>query len=124
MLNTRVYDVMFPDGNVQQYSANVIAQSIYDSVDEDGHRHQLLDTDMYREGNLNHVLYMFSYLKCHHNSRLVLDPTYPDIYMKQFPQRNWKQFYGNSKEILRKNAPKPVGKEFIIRPFVDADFAG
>ena len=34
---------MFPDGDVQQYSANVIAQSIYDSVDEDGHRYQLLD---------------------------------------------------------------------------------
>ena len=43
MLNTRVYDVMFPDGEVQQYSANVIAQSIYDSADEDGYRYQLLD---------------------------------------------------------------------------------
>ena len=43
MLNTRVYKVMFPDGEVQQYSANVIAQSIYDSADEDGYRHQLLD---------------------------------------------------------------------------------
>ena len=43
MMNTRVYDVMFPDGEVQQYSANVIAQSIYDSADEDGYRHQLLD---------------------------------------------------------------------------------
>ena len=34
---------MFPDGEVQQYSANVIAQSIYESADEDGHRYQLLD---------------------------------------------------------------------------------
>ena len=44
MLNSRVYDVMFPDGEVQQYSANVIDQSIYDSADEDGQRYQLLVT--------------------------------------------------------------------------------
>ena len=44
--------------------------------------------------------------------------------MEQFPQRNWKQFYGDAEEILPKNAPKLVGKEFIIRAFVDADFAG
>ena len=43
MINTRVYDVMFPDGEVQQYSANVIAQSLYDSADEDGYQYQFLD---------------------------------------------------------------------------------
>ena len=43
MINTRVYDVMFPDGEVQQYSANVIAQSLYDLADEDGYRYQFLD---------------------------------------------------------------------------------
>ena len=43
MLNTRVYDVMFPDGDVQQYSANIIAQNIYDSDDDDGYRYQHLD---------------------------------------------------------------------------------
>ncbi len=43
MLNTRVYDVMFPDGDVQQYSANIIAPSIYDSTDDDGHRYQFLE---------------------------------------------------------------------------------
>ena len=36
-------------------------------------------TAMPREGHLAHVLYIFSYLKQHHNLRLVLDPTYPDI---------------------------------------------
>ena len=43
MLKTRIYEVMFLDGEVQQYSANVIAQSIYDSADKDGYRYQLLD---------------------------------------------------------------------------------
>ena len=77
-----------------------------------------------RERHLNHVIYMFSYLKCHHNSRVVLDPTYPDIDMDKFPQYNWKRLYGNVKEIIPENAPKPIGKEFIIRAFVDTDFAG
>ena len=27
ILNTRVYDVMFPDGSIQQYSANIIAEN-------------------------------------------------------------------------------------------------
>ena len=81
-------------------------------------------TAMLREGHLDHILYMFSYLKQHHRSRLVLDPTYPDIDLDEFPWYNWKQFYDDIEELLPKNAPKPIGKEFIIRAFVDVDFAG
>ena len=33
ILNTRVYDVMFPDGNIQEYSANVIIFMISDCWD-------------------------------------------------------------------------------------------
>ena len=62
-----------------------------------------------REGHLDHVLYIFSYLKQHHSSRLVLDPTYPDIDLDQFPRYNWKQFHGDIEEVLPKYAPKPVG---------------
>ena len=43
MLDRRVYNVMFPDGAERQYSANVIAQSMYANVDEDGHQYQLMD---------------------------------------------------------------------------------
>ena len=42
-LNSQVYDVEFPDGGVEQYSANVIAENIYSQVDDEGHRYQLLD---------------------------------------------------------------------------------
>jgi len=42
ILNTRLYDVMFPDGSVQAYGANIIAENLYSQVDEDGHRYQLL----------------------------------------------------------------------------------
>ena len=61
--------------------------------------------------------------KKYHSSRLVLDPSYPDIDLDKFPRYNWKQFYGNVEEVLPKNVPKPIGKKFIIRAFVDADFA-
>ena len=44
MLNTRVYDAMFPDGAIQQYSANLIADSFYEHADEDGHRYQYMDS--------------------------------------------------------------------------------
>lgn len=43
ILNTTVYDVMFPDDSVQQYAANTIAENIYSQVDVDGHRFQLMD---------------------------------------------------------------------------------
>lgn len=43
ILNTTVYDVMFPDGSVQQYAANTIAENIYSQVDVDRHRFQLMD---------------------------------------------------------------------------------
>ena len=66
-------------------------------------------TVMPREGHLDHDLYMFSYLKQHHSSRLVLDPTYPDIDLDKFPRYNWKQFYSDVEEVLPNNAPKSVG---------------
>ena len=43
ILNTRVYDVQFPDGMIQQYSANIIAENLYSQVDEDGRRYTMLD---------------------------------------------------------------------------------
>ena len=43
ILDTRVYKVMFPDGSIQQYSENVIAENIYAQVDEEEHRYQLLE---------------------------------------------------------------------------------
>jgi hypothetical protein len=43
ILDTRVYDVMFPDGAVKQYAANIIAENLYSSVDDKGHQHMMLD---------------------------------------------------------------------------------
>ena len=43
MLNTKIYDVIFPDGVVQQYAANVIAESLYENADDGGKRYQYMD---------------------------------------------------------------------------------
>ena len=42
-MNTLTYNVQFPDGDVREYSANVIAQNMYAQVDANGHHHNLLD---------------------------------------------------------------------------------
>ena len=41
LLDTRLYEVEFPDGDLREYAANVIAESIYSQVDDEG-RHVLL----------------------------------------------------------------------------------
>ena len=79
---------------------------------------------MPREGHLQQMFHMFAYLKMHHNSQIVMDPTYPDIDKDKFHKKDWKSFYEEIKEVLPPNALKPLGKEFFIRVFVDADFAG
>lgn len=43
LLNSLVYDVEFNDGTVRSYGANVIAQNMYQQLDNDGHAHFTLD---------------------------------------------------------------------------------
>ena len=52
-LNTMTYDVEFPDGEVREYAANVIAENMYAQVDADGHMHTMLDSilDYSKDGN-------------------------------------------------------------------------
>lgn len=66
-------------------------------------------------------LHVFEDTQC---ARAVIDPTYPDIDMDQFPKQEWSIMYGSDKEAAPGNAPKPIGNEFIIRVYVDASFAG
>ena len=41
ILDTHVYEVEFPDGQVMEYAANVIAENLYAQVDQEG-RHQVI----------------------------------------------------------------------------------
>jgi len=42
LLDTRLYDVQFPDGHTEEFAANTIAENIYSQVDEEGRQHVLL----------------------------------------------------------------------------------
>jgi hypothetical protein len=77
-----------------------------------------------REGHLDAAFHMFAYLEKKHNSRLVIDPTYPNIDMREFKECQWKEFYGDVKEAIPPNAPAPRGKEVDLRLYVDSDHAG
>lgn len=78
-----------------------------------------------RMGHLMQVWHVYAFLKNRHNGCLIFDPTYPSIDLTAFNHGNeWKEFYGDVKEPIPPNAPKPRGKEAVIRVFVDADHAG
>jgi len=77
-----------------------------------------------RIGHLLTALHVMGYLKLKHNTRLVFDPTYPEIDMTMFPKQDWKQFYGDVAEAIPDNMPRPLGKPVDIRMWVDSDHAG
>ena len=43
ILNTRLYDVEFPDGTEKKFTANIIAQNMYSQCDADGNQYLLMD---------------------------------------------------------------------------------
>ena len=79
-----------------------------------------------RQGHLNALFHIFTYLRSHHNSELVFDPTEPVIDENLFQRRDWSASeYGlKMQEVLPHNMPEPRGFGFTIRAFVDADYAG
>jgi len=42
ILDTTIHEVEFPDGSIHEYAANVLAESLYSQVDQDGNRWLLL----------------------------------------------------------------------------------
>ena len=80
---------------------------------------------MSRQGHLVNALHIMSYLKIKHNSRLVLDTSYPGIDMSEFnSNENWAPFYGDVQDTKPLNAPKTIDKDVNLRMFVDSDHAG
>ena len=78
---------------------------------------------MPRQGHLQQVLQIFSYLKKHHNSRIIMDPTYPDISTSVFSTYDWENHYDVGRESIPPNAPEPLGQSVQINCFVDASHA-
>ncbi len=77
-----------------------------------------------RVGHLQKVLHVFSYLKCHENSKLVYDPFPQSWDSTQFQQFDWTSFYRDVKENIPPNAPEPQCNAVQMNVFVDADHAG
>jgi hypothetical protein len=44
IMDTRIYQVVFPDGDTAEYSANVIAECLYSQVDNKGNQYLLMDS--------------------------------------------------------------------------------
>ena len=44
ILNTLVYDVEFPDGEVKEYSVNVIAENLLSQIDDEGFSQTVFDS--------------------------------------------------------------------------------
>ena len=60
-----------------------------------------------REGHLETIFHLYAYLKQKHNSRLALDPTYPQADMRSFHKADWTDFYSDVSEAISNNAPEP-----------------
>jgi len=72
-----------------------------------------------REGHLEMVYQIFSYLKQKPHSKLVFDPKEPNVDDSVFPaDSNWSDFYGEVEEELPRHMPKPLGAPVRIGCFV------
>ncbi len=79
----------------------------------------LLHSALPYEGHMGVALHVMTYLGLHHNSRLCMDPTYPNIDNYQFSVMEWQ-----CPEPIPLNAPKPLGKPIEVGMFVDSNHAG
>ena len=63
--NSMIYDVEFPNGEIREYSTNLIFENMYSQVDANGHSHTLLDSiiDYTKDGNAVEKDDMYIYTK-------------------------------------------------------------
>ena len=81
---------------------------------------------MPRSGHLQQLYRIFTYLKTHHNTEMVFDPSEVSIDHSLFDKQDWTnaQYGVDVKEELPSNAPVPRGQGFTISAYVDSDHAG
>ena len=80
-----------------------------------------------RAGHLKEVLHIFAYLKKHHNSEMVFDPTPVQFDRSLFERQDWSfSQYGCEEmvEELPDGMPDPLGQPMTMRVYVDSDHAG
>ena len=82
--------------------------------------------EMPREGHMQELLHVFTYLKKHMNTEMVFDPREPEIDMNSFQHQDWSYSIYSSpgedlKEALPPNMTKPLSGEkwwLLIRMFL------
>lgn len=76
-----------------------------------------------RVGHLNQLIHMFVYLKKNHYSKIVFDPSDPDIDYELFRRKDWSssEFGHIDGEELPLNTPESRGQGFVMLGYVDAD---
>ena len=79
---------------------------------------------MLRQGHLEAVLHIMGYLKVRHNSRLMFDPSYPDIDHSNFQEYDWTDFYECAVEAITPNAPLLTGNQVDLHMLIDSNHAG
>jgi len=80
-----------------------------------------------REGHLSEVLHIFAYLKKHHNSEMVFDPTTPVIDGNLFVKQDWSYSPYGCEELVEElpdGMPTPIGQTMTMRVYIDSDHAG
>ena len=60
-----------------------------------------------REGCLEAAVHVMAHVGQRYNSRLVYDPTHPEIDHSFFKECDWSEFYRDAKEAIFVNVPKP-----------------
>ena len=78
---------------------------------------------MPHKGHLETALHVFSYLKLKSNSRLNFDPKEPDVGKSDFVECDWSNIFPDTVEAMLRGAPTPLGKDLVLRMFVDSDHA-
>ena len=77
-----------------------------------------------REGHLNAVVHVMAHVGVRYDSRLVYDSLYSAIDHSVYKKCDWSEFYGDAKDAIPVNVPKPQDKDVDIQMFVDSNHAG
>ena len=80
---------------------------------------------MPREGHLHQLLNIFAYLKKHHNTEMVFDPSVPDFDADKLQRQDWSQtVYGDAPPDWPTNMTTYRGQGFIVSAYVESDHVG
>ena len=73
-----------------------------------------------RDGHLDAAVYIMAYAGQKYNSRLVYDPSYPEIDLGIFRNCDWSEFNWDAEEAVPMNVPEQIGKGVDILMFVES----